>query len=65
MSKEFKPIQAKIVGCDFKPEGYPEGAITIECLTSGEVEVCAENVMIISRKHYKELIAAYEKLKED
>lgn len=53
---DLKPIQAKIVGCDFKPEGYSEGAITITCLTSGNVEVTNENVMIISHKYYKELI---------
>lgn len=62
---DLKPIQAKIVGCDFKPEGYAEGGITITCLAHGDVEVCNENVMIISHKYYKELIAAYEKLQED
>lgn len=62
---ELKPIQAQIVGCDFAPEGYAKGAITITCLAHGDVEVMSENVMIISHKHYKELKAAYEKLKED
>ncbi len=54
--KELKPIQAKIVGCDFAPEGYENGALTITCLASGEVEVMAENIVIISHKYYKELI---------
>jgi len=54
---ELKPIQAQIVGCDFAPEGYAEGAITITCLASGEVRVMNENVMIISHKYYKELLS--------
>ena len=57
MIKELKPIQAKIVGFDFEPEGYEGEAVTITCLAHGnDIEVMSENVMIISHKHYKELL---------
>ena len=54
-SVEF--IQAKIISCDFEPEGLPDDAMTLTLSTSGNNQpICGKNVVVLSHTQFKKLI---------
>ena len=57
---DIQPIQVQVVKCDFQPDNYEDGTMTIELTAPDSSRIFAGNAVLVSHEVYKKALKRAE-----